>query len=40
MNEIDNESCVRNFMTVTSVFKIAIKIWGANSILRKFDNGV
>ena len=33
MNEIQNDSCVRNVMTVTPVLKIEREKWGANIII-------
>ena len=37
MNEIENSSCVGNYMTVTPVLNIERKKWTANSILRKVN---
>ena len=38
--EIENTSCVRNFMRVTPVFGIEREPWGEAFILRKVNDGV
>ena len=40
ISEIENNSCVRNVMKVTSVSGIEREPWGAASIMRKVNNGV
>ena len=40
MSEIENTSCVRNVMRVTSVPGIEGETWGLASILRRFNDGV
>ena len=40
MNYIENASCVREFMTVTTILKIEREKWGTKIILRKIDDGV
>ena len=40
MNELDNASYVINVSTMTSLLKIEIEKWGANSNLRKVNDEV
>ena len=40
ISEIENTSCVRNFMKVTTVSGIEQVAWGAASIMRRVNDGV
>ena len=40
MSEIENTSCVRNVMRVTTVSGILRKPWGSAIILRRFNDGM